>query len=194
VSDPVVRLQESLRAELKEPLGPVYTDPAALLADASAPLIAVGDVVTAHLLEAGHTPAVALVDERTERAAVDDWVADAIAGAEGFDHELTVTNPAAVLSESLLLALRVAITGADADGANTLLTVDGEEDLATLTALVVAPAGGTIVYGQPGEGMVRVTVDDGSREIAQDLLRRMEGAPGRLWWLLDVDEPGVSGR
>ena len=187
MSDPVVRLQESLRAELKEPLGPVYTDPAALLADASAPLIAVGDVVTAHLLEAGHTPAVALVDERTERAAVDDWVADAIAGAEGFDHELTVTNPAAVLSESLLLALRVAITGADADGANTLLTVDGEEDLATLPVILAAPAGATAVYGQPGEGMVRVTVDGATRELAGDLLARMEGDSARLRQLLGVD-------
>ncbi|PSQ48794.1 DUF359 domain-containing protein [Halobacteriales archaeon SW_7_65_23] len=191
MSDAVVRLQESLRPELKEPLGPIYTDATALLADASAPLIAVGDVVTAHLLSAGHTPAVALVDERTERAAVDDWVAEAITSAEGFDNELTVTNPATVLTESLLVALRTAV--AAADEANTLITVDGEEDLATLPALIVAPAGGTIVYGQPGEGMVRVTVDDGSREIAQDLLRRMEGAPGRLWWLLDVDEPGVSG-
>lgn len=187
MSDPVLRLQESLRAELKEPLGPVYTDPAALLADASAPLIAVGDVVTAHLLEAGHTPAVALVDERTERAAVDDWVADAVAGAEGFDHELTVTNPAAVLTESLLLALRVAIVGADADGANTLLTVDGEEDLATLPVILAAPAGATIVYGQPGEGMVRVTVDGATRELAGDLLARMEGDSARLRTLLGVD-------
>ena len=187
MSDPVVRLQESLRAELKEPLGPVYTDPAALLADASAPLIAVGDVVTAHLLEAGHTPAVALVDERTERAAVEDWVADAIAGAEGFDQELTVTNPAAVLTESLLLALRVAIAGVDADRANTLLTVDGEEDLATLPVILAGPTGATVVYGQPGEGMVRVTVDGATRELAGDLLARMEGDSARLRQLLGVD-------
>ena len=185
MSDPVVRLQESLRAELKEPLGPVYTDPAALLADASAPLIAVGDVVTAHLLSAGHTPAVALVDERTERAAVEDWVAGAIAEAEGFDHELTITNPAATLSESLLLALRVAIAGADE--VTTLLTVDGEEDLATLPVILAAPAGATIVYGQPGEGMVRVTVDGATRELAGDLLARMEGNSARLRTLLGVD-------
>jgi len=187
VTDTVLRLQDSLRASLKEPFGPVYTDPSALLADASAPLIAVGDVVTAHLLEAGHTPAVALVDERTERAAVEDWVADAIAGAEGFEQELTVTNPAAVLTESLLLALRVAIAGADADGANTLLTVDGEEDLATLPVILAAPAGATAVYGQPGEGMVRVTVDGATRELAGDLLARMEGDSARLRQLLGVD-------
>ena len=187
MSDAVVRLQESLRSELKEPLGPIYTDATALLADASAPLIAVGDVVTAHLLSAGHTPAVALVDERTERAAVDDWVAEAIASAEGFDNEVTVTNPAAVLTESLLVALRVAIAGADADGANTLLTVDGEEDLATLPVILAAPTGATVVYGQPGEGMVRVTVDGATRELAGDLLARMEGDSARLRALLGVD-------
>ena len=186
MSDPVVRLQESLRAELKEPLGPVYTDPAALLADASAPLVAVGDVVTAHLLEAGHTPAVALVDERTERAAVEDWVAAAVAEAEGFEQELTVTNPAAVLSESLLLALRVAITGADADGANTLLTVDGEEDLAALPAVLAAPDGASVVYGQPNEGMVLATVNGPLRARCRELLAAMDGDDDRLAAILAV--------
>jgi uncharacterized protein (UPF0218 family) len=182
VTDAVLRLQDSLRVSLKEPFGPVYTDPSALLADASTPLIAVGDVVTAHLLSAGHTPAVALVDERTERAAVDDWVAEAIAGADGFGHELTVTNPAATLTESLLLALRTAIAGADE--ATTLLTVDGEEDLATLPAVVAAPAGATVVYGQPGEGMVRVTVDEATKGEVRDLLSRMDGDTEHLRSLL----------
>jgi len=184
VTGTVLTLPDSLRAALKEPLGPIYTDPVALLADASPPVLAVGDVVTAHLLDADHTPAVALVDERTERSAVDDWVASAIAGAEGFDREVTVSNPAATLSAPLLSELRRAIE--DADRASTLLTVDGEEDLATLPALVVAPAGSTVVYGQPGEGMVRVTVDPATAAEARDLLARMDGDTDRLWTLLGV--------
>jgi len=189
VTETVLRLQESLRAALKEPMGPVYTDATALLADASAPLIAVGDVVTAHLLEAGHTPAVALVDERTERTAVDDWVAEAIAGADGFDHELTVANPAATLSAPLLLALRAVIesAGADGDGERTLLTVEGEEDLATLPVILAAPTGTTVVYGQPGEGMVRVAVDGDAKAEVADLLARMEGDTDHLRWLLGVE-------
>ena len=111
-------------------------------------------------------------------------MAKAVAGADGFDHGLTVTNPAAVLSESLLLALRVAIAGADADGANTLLTVDGEEDLATLPAVVAAPAGATVVYGQPGEGMVRVTVDEATKSEVRDLLLRMDGDTEHFFFLL----------
>jgi len=182
VAETVLRLQESLRAELKEPLGPLYTEAEVLLEDTTEPLIAVGDVVTAHLLEAGYTPAVALVDERTERAAVEDWVADAIATAEGFDYQVTVSNPAATLSVALLLALRAAIT--DADTASTLLIVGGEEDLATLPAVLAAPEGATIVYGQPGEGMVRVPVDPDTTARARDLLSRMEGESRLLGLLL----------
>lgn len=182
MSETVLTLQESLRSELKDPLGPIYTDAEALLQDASPPLLAVGDVVTAHLLDAGHTPELAIVDEQTERSAVDDWVADAIAGATGFDHELTVENEAATLSVSLLLSIRAAI--AAAEDTATLLRVDGEEDLATLPAVCRAPGGATVVYGQPGEGMVRVTVDAETKQTAKELLEKMDGDTDLLWHLL----------
>jgi uncharacterized protein (UPF0218 family) len=182
VPETVLTLQESLRSELKEPLGQIYTDADALVRDGSTPLLAVGDVVTAHLLEAGHTPALAIVDEQTERSAVDEWVAEAIAGADEFDHELTVTNEAATLSETLLLAIRAAI--AAAEDTATLLRVDGEEDLATLPVVCRAPDGATVVYGQPGEGMVRATVDGETKQTARTLLEKMDGDTDLLWHLL----------
>jgi len=182
VTETVLTLQESLRSELKDPLGPIYTGADTLMQEASPPLLAVGDVVTAHLLNAGHTPALAIIDEQTERSAVDEWVAEAIASADGFDHELTVTNGAATLSETLLLAIRAAI--AATDDTTTLLHVDGEEDLATLPVICRAPEGATVVYGQPGEGMVWVTVDAETRQTASALLEKMEGDTDRLWHLL----------
>jgi Uncharacterized protein conserved in archaea len=118
-----------------------------MLAAAGEPLVTVGDVVTYHVLEAGVVPFVALVDDRTERTAVDDRVADRVAAAT-FDREVTATNPAATLTAELLSALRAAL---DSDE-TTLVGVDGEEDLATLPAVVAAPANGSVVYGQPGEG------------------------------------------
>ncbi len=178
----VLELPASLRSELKEPLGPVTTDAEDLLASAGTPILAVGDVVTYHLLEAGRVPDVALVDERTERSAVDPAISDAI---EGFDREVAVTNPAATLTADLLKALREGIESAG-EG-TTLVDVDGEEDLATLPALVVAPAGTSVVYGQPGEGMVHATVDAEVRATARDLLARMAGDPDRAWALLGVE-------
>jgi uncharacterized protein (UPF0218 family) len=182
VPEVVLRLQAALRGELKEPMGELYTDAEALLSAAGEPVIAVGDVVTYHLLEAGHTPAVALVDERTERSAVDPEIS---AGIDGFDSVVAVENPAATLTAELLQALVTAVTtGAE----TTLIEVDGEEDLAALPAIVLAPDGASVVYGQPGEGMVLVTVDRSSTDRVRDLLSRMEGDTERFRALLAADQ------
>lgn len=182
-SDVVVSLPERLRGSLKEPLGPLFTDATELVAAASGPLVAVGDVVTFHLVSAGTTPAVAVVDGLTEREAVDDAVEAAVEGlASGADATVTVANPAAALSSDLLVALGDALE----DDGTTLLVVEGEEDLVTLPAILAAPLGASVVYGQPGEGMVLVEVTAETKRDAAALLRRMDGDYDRLCDLLDV--------
>jgi hypothetical protein len=165
----MLRLPASLRDEFKEPFGPVYTDAEGLLADAGdGPVVAVGDVVTAHLLRAGRTPDVAVVDGRTKREAVDAETADAL---DALPPGTTVENPPAELTEALLRALREAV---DAEG-ERVVDVDGEEDLATLPAVVAAPDGTSVVYGQPDEGMVLVAVTPETRAEMRTLLGRFEG-------------------
>ena len=51
--------------------------------------------------------------------------------------------------------------------------VDGEEDLAALVVLSVAPDGAVVVYGQPDEGPVLVRVNDEVRGSAKTLLDKM---------------------
>lgn len=182
MTDPLLELPSTLRAELKAPMGRIYTDAATLASDAGDPLVAVGDIVTYHLLEAGRTPAVALIDHRTERSAVDDEISAAIGG---FDRSVAATNPPATLTVDLLEQLRSAIAGAD--GTTTLIEVDGEEDLAALPAILLAPPGASVVYGQPEEGMVLVSVDREATERARSLLSRMDGDAGRLWAILGVE-------
>lgn len=179
----VVELQQSLRSELKDPLGPIYTDASALLAEADRPLVTVGDVVTYHVLEAGETPAVALVDEQTERSAVSPEIAETIDSFEGFEDGRVVSNPAATLTAELLTELR----GAIESERSTLIEVDGEEDLAALPAVVLVPAGASVVYGQPGEGMVLTTADSETKARCRGLLERMAGNTERLLSLLGVD-------
>jgi len=55
------------------------------------------------------------------------------------------------------------------------IVVDGEEDLATLPALVAAPRGSSVVYGQPGDGMVHVAVIEAQTDEARQLLGRFDG-------------------
>ncbi|AXG05652.1 DUF359 domain-containing protein [Haloplanus rubicundus] len=173
----MLELPDDLRGAFKDPLGPVFTDPDSLLAadDAGRPLIAVGDVVTAHLRDAGHPPDVAVIDGKTERHAVDESISRSLPAPD-----IEVTNPAATLSRALLDALVEAL---GRDGPTTV-GVDGEEDLAALPAILAAPLGGCVVYGQPGEGMVLVPVTDETRSLARDLLGRMDGDTDAAFALL----------
>lgn len=172
----VARLPDDLRDDLKAPLGPVFTDVDELLALVDGPLIAIGDVVTATLVRAGKSPDLAVVDELTERAPVDDAVGDLVP-----EPDLEVENPPATVTEELVEAMRDGLT---ADGSTTVLVV-GEEDLAVLPALLLAPTGASVVYGQPGEGMVIVGVYDGVRDRARAWLERMATDDERLWALFD---------
>jgi len=175
-------LPDDLRHELKEPLGPIETDAERLLEGVDGPLIAVGDVVTYHLLEAGRQPDVALVDGRTKREAVDAEIHEAVtAGAS-----LEVPNPPAELAAPVVRALGRALAADE----STTIVVDGEEDLVALPAIVAAPDSASVVYGQPDEGMVHVTVTDDLRDEMRDLLERFEGDTERFWRVLEDASDG----
>ena len=173
--DAVATLPESARDAFKDPIGPVYTDAEPLLSEAGSPVITVGDVVTYHLLAADHTPAVAVVDGQTERETVTDEVRAGLPQAD-----VTVASEPATVSLGLLDALVDAI-GADGE---TVISVDGEEDLAVVPAVLAAPEGASVVYGQPGEGMVLATIDADLRSRMRELADRLE-TDEAFWRLVD---------
>ena len=182
MTDILVELPVELRDELKEPMGPIFTDVERLLADAGdGPIVAVGDVVSYHLERAGVAPDVAVVDGLTEREEVDDRVAEGVARLGGETREVRVENPAGAISREMAVALREAI----ADPEPTVIVVEGEEDLVTLPAVVLAPPGARVVYGQPNEGMVLAEVTEEAKAETRDLLRRMDGDPEALLAILD---------
>lgn len=174
----MLRLPDDLREAFKDPLGPVFTDSTRLLREVErtreeagvdhAPLVAVGDIVTYHLRRADRDPDVAVIDGRTKRDAVEATVGEVL---EGDNPRIEVENPPAAISDELLDALREALDAEDP----TVVFVEGEEDLATLPAIVAAPLGASVVYGQPNEGMVHVPVTDETKERARDLLAQLEG-------------------
>lgn len=166
MAEVLLELPADERDAFKQPLGPVFTDAETLLASAGRPLVAVGDVVTDHLRRAGRTPHVALVDGRTERSPVDDEVSERLG-----DPDRTVGNPPATLTRELLVAL---VDALEAEGP-TVLFVDGEEDLATVPVVLAAPEGTSVVYGQPGEGMVHARVGPETRAEARELFDLLAG-------------------
>lgn len=199
-SDPLLTLPESLRDAFKEPLGPVTTDISALLEavdetrerhgspeERSPRLIAVGDVVTYHLREAGRAPDAVLVDGKTEREAVREEIETALAATE--ERRIAVENPAAGLSRALLDALAEAL----ATDEPVTIEVTGEEDLAALPAMLAAPLGSTVVYGQPGEGMVRVAITPETRRKARELFEGLAGDTATAYEVLGIDPDEIDG-
>lgn len=161
----LVRLPDGMRGELKDPLGPVHSDVEPGLLGGR--VVTVGDIVTYHFLEAGVVPDVAVVDGRTERKDVDETV---VRRWRELPEAARVKNEAGTLSRELIEALREALVGEEA----VRVEVVGEEDLAVLPAIVLCSGGDTVVYGQPGEGMVYVGVDGEVQEEALGLLQRMD--------------------
>jgi GTP-dependent dephospho-CoA kinase len=170
-------LPDELRHELKEPMGPIETDADVLLEGVEGPLLTVGDVVTYHVLQTGRVPDVALVDERTKREMVDAEIRDTV--TEAVDVE--ARNPPAELSVDVIETL---VNALEREEPTTIL-VDGEEDLVALPAIVAAPDGASVVYGQPDEGMVHVVVDEEVRQEVRALLEHFDGDQKRFWALLE---------
>jgi len=162
-------LTPSLRRKLKRPLGRLF--PAvdvrgeeflALAAGASF-VVTVGDRVTETLQETtGRSPDVFVVDGMERRSARE---------IPRIAHGSTVKakNPAGRITKAALGAMRMAFAGEKP----VMVLIDGEEDLLTIPAVIDAPLGSVVFYGQPLEGVVAVKVDERSKASARAVLKRM---------------------
>ena len=162
------RLPVSLRPLLAKPFGPVYQTRRTLDETKRRVVIAVGDVVTRTFLENSVLPKVMLVDGVTLRGT---RVENALELLPTFGvRKVQVDNPPACITQELIGAIDRGLK----EKGSTLVQVRGEEDLAALPAMILAPNGACVVYGQPREGMVVVHVDDKVRETAKSILNQME--------------------
>lgn len=161
------RLPTALRPLLAQPFGPVYGTERALKAVRGRSVVAVGDVVTQTFLRNDVLPKLMLVDGLTQRGT---RVQDALEGLPANVRRVTVPNPPATITQPLLAAMDRALR----EKGSTLIQVQGEEDLAALPAMIMAPDGTAVCYGQPNEGVVVVLVTPEVRARAQDILRQMD--------------------
>ncbi|TQD27607.1 GTP-dependent dephospho-CoA kinase family protein [Methanolobus vulcani] len=164
-------LPETLRPRFREIFGHLYRGKGAdtiekLSVDLGSPtkLISVGDVTTFHLLNHGIIPDILIVDDRTKRGPASDRV---VVGTKhkGFT-EISVDNPAGVITEDLIDAVGNALKSDE----NVRIFVRGEEDLAAVPAILMAPEGSAVLYGQPDEGVVLVKITSDKKEQMEDLL------------------------
>ncbi len=133
-----------------------------------AKIISVGDIVTFNLLNAGLVPNISFVDDRTKRVRAPDKIMD------GTKHPrfktIPVENPSGTITEELMRELSKAL---ESDNPIRIL-VKGEEDLAALPAIALAPISSVVIYGLPDEGAVAVIVTESKKKEIQSLLDKMK--------------------
>lgn len=122
----------------------------------------VGDYVTKHIIESKMDPDIAIIDNRIMRKNIEPL---------DFQREkILVRNPAGSITIEAQKMLHTAITFNRKLG----VVVEGEEDLLVLPLMAMMPTGSVIVYGQPREGMVVVTLTEERRRWAKNFMTMME--------------------
>lgn len=178
-----VRMAPALDAELKTPMGTLFSGPEEdptvamravleVIPETCPCLITVGDVTTVTLQQIGEVPDLALVDGMTKRQT---WEGASRLDEDDFAGVAHAVNPAGQLTPELIRAADECLEFAFAeDGGPVLLRVDGEEDLAPIILHLLAPLGTAILYGQPGEGVVLRFTDEDAKARCRRMLDLFE--------------------
>jgi len=164
--DCTVELPEDKRVLLKRPLGEV-SDQTEFLKKASKQesIIAVGDQVSSLLIDNNIHPRLIIIDYKTKRKEINKETRETI---ESYLPEFSdkIENEPGIISFKSWDLIRKAL-----DFPKARITVDGEEDLLAIPAIMLAETGTAIAYGQPDEGVVLVKV---SGEIKQHVKKLLE--------------------
>ena len=168
-AEPLYIMPDELRHELGAPIGKILTS----IEDISNEIVGskftvtVGDIVTLDLLEAGIIPDISIIDYKTKRMPMDQ-------AKERFykfsQPESFVNNPEGQITRDMWNAIK---DGYD-NPRNLRIVVDGEEDLAALACIALAPPGTTVIYGIPNRGASIHHVDADLKQLVNKVLKKME--------------------
>ncbi|MFA6952155.1 MAG: GTP-dependent dephospho-CoA kinase family protein [Candidatus Methanomethylophilaceae archaeon] len=160
------RVPESSRDLFKRPLGEDLPESGLSKIDSKHMLITVGDVVSLTVREHGLVPSLSIYDGMTERREMTGFAA--LVKNEGLK-ETVVRNPAGEITPELVTAIRESL-----GGHGKIIHVEGEEDLAAMPCILLAPLGSYVIYGWPGKGMKLVTTDESIQREIELLIEKME--------------------
>jgi len=178
----ILILTPELRRELKSPLGLLikgsFNQTAKKLAeliDKKKPtrLIAVGDRISRNMLENNIDLDVAIIDFKIMRRPISSISSLTFKA----DNIFRASNPAGTLTEEAWEAVERAV---NSPGRSKVI-IEGEEDLLTLVAVLSAPNGSMVIYGQPREGIVVLDVNEDMKRKVRKIIERMEkGTPSNI--------------
>jgi uncharacterized protein (UPF0218 family) len=133
-------------------------------------ITAVGDVVSMETWSAKVQVHLRVIDHRSLRKPVSPI-------NFGVQRTYRVINPAGVITMDAWHTIRKALR----ESSESVILVDGEEDLLTLPCIVESPDNAFVIYGQPSQGMVVVTTSPTLKKEMSSLLDHLfrEEVPSR---------------
>ena len=161
-----MQLPDDLRDQIKTPLGVLISDndpnKENIIKKISAEsiIITVGDRTTENILQLGLKPQIQIIEGLEKRnqciVPTDDTV----------NTKLSCRNPPGEITEESIQVIQKAFSCEPP----VRITVDGEEDLLVIPVCIHAPENSIVMYGQPNEGLVIVTITPEIRAKVQKIL------------------------
>lgn len=159
-------MAQELRETLAKPFGTLFSTIEEILQEDIHPrdLVSIGDVVTHDLQKHNVGQKISVVDLVVQRKQYYSDIAE-----HGFSSSisvLSVTNPSGCITPQLVQAVEASI----AKEGKSIILVDGEEDLAVLPFVLLAPLHYHILYGQPHKGIVLISVSEEKKQMAKSIV------------------------
>ena len=164
------RLPDDLKNTLKGYIGNLVNEPELLqLLKKEKNIVSVGDKVTYTLLKHGITPVLCIVDYKLERKPYSLEMKTIIQKLHAT--HLQIKNPPGTITDELWDAIKTVFKNLKNNP--VCIEVEGEEDLASLAAIYLAPGGVTVIYGLPNRGVVVVKTTATNKQKVKEVLDRM---------------------
>jgi pantetheine-phosphate adenylyltransferase len=177
-------LPEIIRANLHEPLGKVLAKgeiAGAVNAASRLVTVAVGDMTVTNVMKLGLVPTLSVIDLKIRRQTYQSFADYRFPETATI---IRITSGPGFISGEAVDAVKNWAESLDPDR-NTVMIVEGEEDLLTLPAVIYAPIGSIVFYGQPelpdedgrkyaSQGLVEVVVSQQAKEKALELIAKFE--------------------
>lgn len=128
-------------------------------------VVSVGDSTTDRLISYDILPHISVIDNKERRRKRKGSLHNQKANI----HELHCTNPAGGISREAVSILHKALR----IPSPVKVVVYGEEDMLALPIIAAAPYRTFVLYGQPSEGIVVVTITPAMRKKAKDIIDKI---------------------
>ena len=163
-------LPDNIRDFLKKPVGQLVNEKELLeLLQNETYIVSIGDMVTYTLLKNEIEPVFCIVDYKTRRGECSSEMIELI---KSFGNKsVIVENPPATISDDLWNVIERAYENLEIGSLR--IEIEGEEDLASLAAIYMAPSDVTIIYGLPDKGVLVIKPTPENKQLVKEILDKM---------------------